>query len=109
MTELKPNKRGCKPQFDTCLIHRKPLRNKLGCDEQRPLAPAKDLKIPPMPVENDVYHRGKADKTMRRVVAVRDGRVCYSTGSNTNRWCNVRTFLMWLRSPLVKKVHDGAT
>lgn len=65
-------------------------------------------KVPP-PKEHDVYVAGggNEDEQMRRVIAVKDGRVCYSTGGNTNRWCNLKTFMTWLRKPTTKKAHDG--
>ncbi|ASK94856.1 hypothetical protein Xtri_19980 [Xanthomonas campestris pv. trichodesmae] len=33
---------------------------------------------------------------MRRVVALVEDRVCYSTGSDLVHWCNRRAFQMWI-------------
>lgn len=33
----------------------------------------------------------------RRVLAVADGRVCYSTGGERPRWCQPRAFRLWIR------------
>lgn len=59
--------------------------------------------------ENDVYYKESRDHTtMRRVIFIRDGRVCYSTGGAHNRWCDIARFRKWLRAPDVKLVKDGA-
>lgn len=105
MKPIAPNKNGCKPDFDECIIHKKPLINRYGCDEQRPLRPRKEFKRRREPVEHDVYRRG--DSGFRRVVAVRDGRVCYSTGGDRNRWCDLRTFLKWINGRTITLAHDG--
>lgn len=54
------------------------------------------------PVEHDVYVHG-ADH--RRVIHVQQKRVCYSSGGNTNRWCNLKTFRRWFR--FADLMHDG--
>lgn len=66
------------------------------------------------PVEHDVY---EFDGEIRRVVGlgkytvdVNDQlttkrRVCYSSGGNTNRWCNLKTFRKWMNK--ARLTHDG--
>lgn len=39
----------------------------------------------------------------RRVLTVADGRVCYSSGGDTTRWCSLRCFRLWLRRYQAKK------
>lgn len=34
---------------------------------------------------------------VRRVLAVLDGRVCYSDGGRSPRWCQPRAFRLWIR------------
>ena len=50
--------------------------------------------------EGDVFVTPKAAQraAFRRVLGVLDGRVRYSTGTDTNRTCMVRTFKRWIRT-----------
>lgn len=43
---------------------------------------------------------------MRRVIAVVNGVVCYSTGGDTNRLCQVRTFVRWCRRSPARRAND---
>jgi hypothetical protein len=41
--------------------------------------------------------RSKDTRTpSRRVIQVINDRICYSTGSDQNRWCAPRAFLVWI-------------
>lgn len=47
--------------------------------------------------------RAKKTRTpSRRVLQVKDGRVAYSSGGDTVRWCSLRCFRRWLRRYQVK-------
>lgn len=43
--------------------------------------------------------RQKATRTpSRRIIDVLNGYVCYSTGSDTSRWCHRSQFRLWIRT-----------
>ncbi|MFD0726996.1 hypothetical protein [Lysobacter brunescens] len=47
--------------------------------------------------------RAKKTRTpSRRVLLVKDGRVAYSSGGDTIRWCSLRCFRLWLGRYQVK-------
>lgn len=88
-----PNRFGCVCDHDVCLKHSMPLINGFGCEHQ---TRKRD------PVEGDVYVK---DDDHRRVISVIDGRVCYSSGTDINHWCNLDTFRSWFTKS--KMVNDG--
>ena len=54
--------------------------------------------------EGTVFCRDIGKRTLfRRVVAIFMGKVCYSVGSNKNRFCSVAAFVGWSRK--AQKIH----
>ena len=66
--------------------------------------------------EHDVFVHTPSDKAvirtrkiMRRVVAVRDGMVCYSNGTDQNQFCQLQTFMRWIKRKTVTQVYKAKT
>lgn len=93
-----PNRYGCKPDGDVCVAHDMPKINRHGCEKQVKPATVGVMVIKP----DEVYVRSEKH---RRVIDVRNGRVCYSRGGDTNMWRNLSTFSNWARH--AKRTHDG--
>lgn len=93
-----PNRYGCRISDRICVVHNLPPVGRYWCE--------KSIRNKRQPVADDVYTK-KDIGAHRRVIAVKDGKVCYSTGTNTNHWCNLSTFMDWIASARLS--YDGAT
>lgn len=54
-----------------------------------------------------VSHAKGTRTHVRRIVAVADKRICYSTGSDGTRWCQVRAFRLWMNTYKAAKAMPG--